>query len=557
MQKTAQVQNEKCLTVNGEEFKTLANAGMQWLKTNQQVVNSLNVFPVPDGDTGTNMLLTMQSALSESVNGNDTEQNIGKVCQAIARGALMGARGNSGVILSQLWRGFSRAIDNAPILDAKLLAAALAEARNTAYKGVVKPVEGTILTVAKDMAAAAETIAEETEDLCIFLEKLVTAAEESVERTPELLPILKQAKVVDSGGKGLLIILEGMLRYLQGKTISELESHVEVHPTLDLQSSHDSVEPGQDYEVVIDFAPNPELQLPDFYERLEEIGTSVQIGEGDGIYRMHIHVAADKRYAPIDYVMSVGRISKVYIENLMEMVEGFAAAEEDYKKYISEINPDEIAVVAVSPGPGISKIFASLGVAAIIEGGQTMNPSTEEIVAAFEDLPTNKIIILPNNKNIILAANTAKQLSVKQVEVIATKNVPQGFSAMLQYEPEGDITKVAEEMTAALTEVETGEITHASRSAEINNITVEKDSIIAIYNGDLIGSYETLSDAVMEFLEKSRASEKERITFYEGKSLEKEEAEQIMAKVKEQYSSHEIEIQYGGQPYYQYIISVE
>ncbi len=544
--------------INGQEFKTLVNSGYLWLKTNQQVVNALNVFPVPDGDTGTNMLLTMQSALNEISNNTDT--NIGKICQGLARGALMGSRGNSGVILSQLWRGFSRVMDNIELMDTKLAAQALAEARDTAYKGVVRPVEGTILTVAKDIATEAQAKALEENDLIAFLEAVIKAADESVERTPELLPILKQANVVDSGGKGLFFIFEGMLRKLQGKPLDTQEVTFKPLTKSAFDASNHEVEPGQDYEVVVDFEPHKELVLEEFYNHLETIGTSIQVGEGDGIYRMHIHVPTDKRYEAIDYIMNIGTISKVFIENLMTMVDVFQSAEEaedDYHKHLTTVDPDQIAIVAVSPGPGISRIFASLGAAAIIEGGQTMNPSTEEIVAAFENLPTNDIIILPNNKNIILAAESAKQVSVKNIAVIPSKTIPQGLSAMLRYNFDESFDHLAEEMKEALQDVDTGEITIANRSVNINGVKVKEGALISLLNGNLIGSYKSLSDAVVDFLKQANTEDKERITFFKGKDLASHESDKVIEQIKDIYPGHEIELHSGGQPHYLYIISVE
>ncbi len=290
------------IPVNGQGLKTLIEAGMIWLKTNQQVVNQLNVFPVPDGDTGTNMVLTMQAAFDEvSASGN---QNIGQLAHDIAHGALMGARGNSGVILSQIWRGFARALDDHPTMDVKLLAKALVEAKDTAYKGVVRPVEGTILTVIKDIAAQAEVSAQRTTIFTEVLTDIVEAGDASLERTPDLLPILKQAGVVDSGGKGLLCIFEGMWRFLNGEFLDKAVTEVMPLSAMDLEDALEAIEPGQDYEVVIDFTPEPTFNLENYYDELSRIGTSIQVGEGDGIYRMHIHVPLEKRYVPIDHTMT-------------------------------------------------------------------------------------------------------------------------------------------------------------------------------------------------------------------------------------------------------------
>ncbi len=371
----------------------------------------------------------------------------------------MGARGNSGVILSQLWRGFARATQDSAIIDADVFVRGLMEARDTAYKGVVKPVEGTILTVAKDTASAAEAALSETRDPIEVLARSVPAADASVNQTPELLPILKQAGVVDSGGKGLFFILEGMLRYIYGEPLDTPLATAQPLSSLNFEEAMQEVEEGQDYEVVVDFFPGGQFELQKFYNKLEELGTSIQVGEGDGMYRMHIHVPLDKRYEPIDYIMGIGTITKVAMENLTAQMEEIDAKTKDTKLELAIVGPHQIAVVVVSPGPGLSRIFASLGVAAIVEGGQTMNPSTQEILAAFENLPTDKIIVLPNNKNIILAANQAKEVTVKKVEVVPSKTVPQGLAAMLAHNPDGELDSVSEKMTKALSEVTTGEIT--------------------------------------------------------------------------------------------------
>lgn len=541
-------------TLDGQELKELLEAGLIWLKTNQQMVNALNVFPVPDGDTGTNMVLTMQAAYNEVVNSG--ERNIGKMTHAIAQGALMGARGNSGVILSQLWRGFARGLDNFETMDAKTLVAALIESKNTAYKGVVRPVEGTILTVAKDMAAAAESSLGNTTDLATLLDIVVDAGDVSVKHTPELLPLLKQAGVVDSGGKGLFFILEGMQRHIKGLSLETPLATVQPLASMNLENAMESVEPGQDYEVVVDFRPHEPLDLDRFYSELADIGTSIQVGEGDGMYRMHIHVPLEKRYEPIDYTMTLGTITKVAMENLIAQMEG-TDKQASSKLTLATVEPGQIAVVAVSPGAGLSRIFASLGVAAIVEGGQTMNPSTEEIIKAFENLPTNRIIVLPNNKNIILAAQTAASVTVKKVGIVPSVSVPQGLSAMLRLTPDGDLDDVVKEMTDALLDVETGEITIATRTVEINGVDVNKGQVIALLNGKLVYSAESLEEACLGMLAKSGTTERERITLFYGENITKSEVNRIADKIRSAYPSQEVEVHEGGQPHYQFIMSIE
>ena len=540
--------------VDGNGLRLLLEAGLTWLRTNQQLVNSLNVFPVPDGDTGTNMVLTMQAAYNEASLQNNG--NCGDMAHALAQGALMGARGNSGVILSQIWRGFARALDHYETMDAALFVKALHESRNTAYKGVVRPVEGTILTVIKDMAAQADASLEKTSKLSELLVDIVDAGAKSVANTPELLPVLKQAGVVDSGGKGLFFIFEGMLRLIQGQSLDVAVASVKPLAEMNLDKAMESIEPGQDFEVVIDFAPFSTLDLETYFTGLSEIGTSIQVGEGDGMYRMHIHVPHDNRYRPIDYTMSIGTIQKVMIENLMDQMQ------KDKKKHagklkFSAVQPGDVAVVAVSPGQGLSRIFASLGVAGIIEGGQTMNPSVGQILESFENLPTDKIIILPNNKNIIFAAEKAASVTVKNVKVIHSINTPQGFSAMLRLVPDGTMEDNVESMNEALQEVQTGEITTATRTVDIDGVQVNKGEVIVLLNDKLITSTSSIQEACNELLTKANASEYERITLFYGEDMHMNQVSQIADHIRSEYPDHEVEIHDGGQPHYQLIIAIE
>lgn len=544
------------LPMDGQAVKNLAIAGLTWLETNKETVNALNVFPVPDGDTGTNMVLTMQSAIQEIESSG--ERHTGKMLAAIAQGALMGARGNSGVILSQLWRGFARALSEDEALTAEGLVSAFAEARDTAYKGVVKPVEGTILTVSKDVAAATESALEETQSTVDILEVAVSAAEKSVEHTPELLPILKEAGVVDSGGMGFFMLLEGMLRWIYGQPLDTAPA-MTVQPLslLDLETSLDAMEAGQDFEIVVDFKPFGQLDLEKYYAALEEMGTSIQVGEGDGIYRMHIHVPTQKRYEPIDYTMTMGTVTNVAIENLMAQMAAIEGDAISHLPDLREVKPNQIAVIAVAPGPGIARVFASLGVAALIEGGQTMNPSTQQILAAFEDLPTNNIIILPNNKNIVMAAEAAAEVSVKSVHVIKSRTVPQGLAAMLRLLPDGEMDKVVKSMNAALSEVETGEITTATRDVQIDGVDVKTGQIIALHNGELILSRDDLQSVCMEFLEKIGTEKYELLTLFYGANIQKSQVDEIVAGIQTAYPDIEVEVHDGGQHHYQFIFSIE
>ncbi len=551
---TARVEKFRKQPINGQSLKRLVEAGLTWLRTNQQTVNALNVFPVPDGDTGTNMVLTMQSAWNEIRDLG--VYNLSDMAGAVSKGALMGARGNSGVILSQLWRGFARGVHGREILDGPTVVKAFAEARDTAYKGVVRPVEGTILTVAKEVALATEAALESTQDPIDLLRIAVKAANEAVQKTPDLLPVLKQAGVVDSGGKGLFFILEGMLRHVYGESLETPTMTVQPISSMQMQEALEVVEEGQDYEVVVDFLPSNDFDLQRFYGRLEQMGTSIQVGEGEGMYRMHIHVPLEKRYEPIDYIMGIGTITKVAMENLLAQMDDVQQNKSSRISF-AKVEPGQIAVIAVSPGAGLSRIFASLGVAALVEGGQTMNPSTQDILNSFENLPTDKVIILPNNKNIIMAANQARNVTVKQVAVVPSKTIPQGLSAMLSLHPDGELNSVAEKMTKALENVRTGEITTATRSVEIDGVKVETGQVIALLDGKLVASASSVEEGCLELLEKARAEEHELITLFYGHDMPHADANRIADIIRNKYSAQEVEVQEGGQPHYQFIISVE
>ncbi|MCX6071117.1 MAG: DAK2 domain-containing protein [Chloroflexi bacterium] len=547
---------ERYRSVDGRMVRQLTEAALTWLRTNQQIVNSLNVFPVPDGDTGTNMTLTMQSAIDAL--GDSSEPSAGKVAKALAHGALMGARGNSGVILSQLWRGLARSIDDESMMDAEAFAHALAEARDTAYKGVVHPVEGTILTVAKDSAQAAQEALDRGATSALdILERVVEEADASVQRTPDLLPVLRDAGVVDSGGKGLFFILEGMLRFIYGLPLDRALATVQPLSALKLQDAAQSVEPGQDWEVVIDFRPSSSLDIQSFYARLEEIGTSIQVGEGDGIYRMHIHVPTHAKAEPEKYVESLGTINRVMFENLMEQMAEQPGQPGSSVFKLAPVTPGQLAVVAVAPGSGIAEVFASLGVAAIVEGGQTMNPSMKDILSAVEALPTDRVIILPNNKNIVLAAEQASGLTSKSLAVVPTTSVPQGIAALLALDPDGEIGAVSQAMGQAVGEVKTVEMTVATRSVELDGVQANEGQVIGLLNGKLAVSGDDLEAALLQVLEKAGAPNAELISLYYGAGLTAIQANKIADRVRETWPRVEVEIVRGGQPHYQFIASLE
>ena len=347
------------------------------------------------------------------------------------------------------------------------------------------------------------------------------------------------------------------MRHIYGDSLDTPLASVQPLSALDFESAMQEVEEGQDFEVVVDFYPENELNLQSFYGMLEEMGTSIQVGEGDGMYRMHIHVPLENRYRPIDYIMGLGTITKVAMENLVAQMDDIDQKSKGDKLELANIDPGQIAVVTVSPGPGLSRIFASLGVAAIVEGGQTMNPSTQEILAAFENLPTDKIIILPNNKNIVMAANQAKDVTVKSVQVVPSRTIPQGLSAMLALNPDGKLETIADKMNKSLALVKTGEITIATRSVEIDGVNVEQGQVISLLDGKLVCSAKSVEEGCMCLLEKANAKDHELITLFYGEDLTATEANRISDKVREAYPGQEIEVQDGGQPHYQFIISVE
>ena len=530
----------------------LTKAGMTWLRTNQETVNALNVYPIPDGDTGTNMMLTMDAAWKEveSIGG----RSIGRALKALAHGAQMGARGNSGVILSQLWRGFARALDGVDEMDASAFVKGLAEARNTAYRGVGQPVEGTILTVSTEIAAAAEQALEDGAVSTLdILDRVVRAADAAVENTPNLLDVLAKAGVVDAGGKGLFFILEGMLRSATGLDLDVPLLTIDIDPHL-MDRVEGQIEEGQDWEVVVDFRPNADFELRSFTTGLAEMGTSIQIAEGDSLTRMHIHVPDQAEYQPIEYTKQMGTVTNVNIENLKDQL---AQIDTRADIELAEVSEGQVAVVAVASGPGLAKVLAEMGAAAIIEGGQTMNPSAEEILSAIEGLPTDQIIVLPNNKNVIMAAEQATELSNKQVQVVPTRSMPQGIAAMFYLDPDGSLKETADSMSIALSEIKTAELTRATRSTTINGIPCTEGQIIAILDDDLVAATENLPEAALTALERAEADTSELITLYWGADLTEREAQEISQMISGHYPKQEVELVYGGQPLYDLIFSIE
>jgi uncharacterized protein len=563
----------KWLHCNGHQLRKMAKAGLIWLEKNRAHVNALNVFPVPDGDTGTNMLLTMQSAYSRVEHSE--EIHVGKVTAQLAQGALMGARGNSGVILSQIWRGLASGLAQKEMFSAADLAQALQNASDTAYKGVMRPVEGTILTVIREGAAEANDAAAKSEDLRFMLERILERCQQALEKTPDLLPILKQAGVVDSGGQGLVYIFEGMLRYAHGQldlngSVTEPSSAPPSPlagsvPDVSLPAQARVVPEGGSLEFPYDvqfILLGSNLNVAEVRDTIDAMGDSTVVVGDENAIKVHIHVKDPGQ--PISYGISLGQITDVVVENMQEQMEdivnqGSPATADMPPAAIPQpvVAPGQIGVVAVASGPGLATVFQSLGASYVVNGGQSNNPSTEEILKAIEDLPTDKVIILPNNKNIFLAAEAARDLSRKDVAVVPSRTIPQGISALMAVNPAGDVQANAEMMEKMLSTVRTGEITRATRSVELDGVAVKEGALIGLVDGRLCSSGPDEDPVLDGMLERLAIDECEIITVYFGLDVRADEAERLAMKLESRYPDVEVEIVNGGQPHYFYILGVE
>ena len=538
-----------CLSIDGQDFKELCKAALGWLQRHQAAINALNVYPVPDGDTGTNMVLTMQSAWAEVE--QSPERSVGRVAHMVSHGALMGARGNSGVILSQVWRGFARALDEKEICRAPDLAAACQEAAATAYKGVIKPVEGTILTVARIVADTVTKMAQETQDLGRILEHMVFAAHEAVVLTPSLLPVLEEAGVVDAGGQGLFVILEGMLRYLRGEAIGDDVELAEARDLIIFQL--DPGEAGYGYDVQFLVVGN-ELDVDAIRQRIAEAGECpLVVGDGTTV-KVHVHVTDPG--IPISYGASLGSLRDVLIEDMQAQFQDFIAGQELPSSPAVAL-PTGIGVVTVVMGEGLAKVFQSLGVSAVVHGGQTMNPSTKDILEAVESVPAEEIILLPNNGNIILAAEQACSICSKRARVIPTRSIPQGVTALLALNLQASLEENVAVMIDALDEVESGVITTATRSATIDAVEVTEGQIIGLHNGELKVANHTVDGVTRELIRRMDPSQREIITLYHGALVTETDANALAGMLQEDWPYVEIEVIDGGQPHYHYIVSVE
>ncbi len=544
---------------DGRTLKRLVEAGLAWLEQNYEAVNALNVFPVPDGDTGTNMMLTMRSACSEIADLDD--KHAGRIAHKVYNGALMGARGNSGVILSQLWRGFAAAIEGQATFDTNDVVRGLQEAVRIAYQAVQEPVEGTMLTVAREAAEEAAEAAKDTSDLVELLERVVARSQLSVQRTPELLAVLAEAGVVDAGGMGLALILEGMLCLMRGEALEVAQPAGSAAELRSMLAPEDELGYGYDVQFLI---KGQNLNVNQIRADIENMGESTLVVGDENLVKVHVHV--HNPAIPIGYAVELGVLQDVVVENMQEQYQEFIG--ERGGPRMPESQPEEIrppmieegtvATVTVAPGSGLMRIFYSLGAGKVIAGGQTMNPSTKEIAEAIKDLPTDKVIVLPNNKNIFMAAEQAAQsVNGKDVRVVPTRTIPQGIAAMLALDPYGDLDEVVEAMGEACTMVETGEITTSTRNARIEGIKVRQGQVIGLHNDRLAVAGDDINSVVVKLLEEMRAGDRELITLYYGADVDRHEAQALVEQLAQLYPDHEIELREGGQPHYFYIMSAE
>ena len=549
-------------TLDGKTFAEMILAGAQNLSQNASAVDALNVFPVPDGDTGTNMNLSMTSGARE-VEQMDTD-DIGKVGSALSKGLLMGARGNSGVILSQLFRGFSKSIETKKEINALEFAAALQAGVDMAYKAVMKPVEGTILTVAKDAAKKAMILAEKETDITALMTAVTEEAEASLNRTPELLPVLKEVGVVDSGGKGLLCVYEGFLASLKGETVPQkavlpsLDDMVsaEHHKSAQSMMNTEDIEFGFCTEVMVRLDQTKrEFDEGTFRQDLSQFGDSLLVIADESLAKVHIH--AEEPGNVLNYAQHYGELIKIKIENMREQHTSIISQES--KPADNETPPAKqpYGIVTVAMGEGISDLFKSIGASVVIEGGQTMNPSTEDIVDAVKSVNAETVFILPNNSNIIMAANQAASVMDEQVFVIPAKTVPQGMSALLAFNPDQEAEANEANMLSAIQQVKSGQVTYSVRDTHIDGKDIKKGDFMGILNGTIIGTSENQLSAAKMLLSEMIREDDEIVTILYGEDASQEEAEQLEAFLSEKYEEIEVEIHNGKQPLYSYIVSAE
>lgn len=548
--------------IDASMFKKVLKGAYANLENNKQMVNNLNVFPVPDGDTGTNMTLTIMSAAKEV--SALSEQDMLSVSKAISSGSLRGARGNSGVILSQLLRGFTKEIREHKEIDVEILAAACERATATAYKAVMKPKEGTILTVAKGAAEKARELAETTDDLEVFIEAVIEEAKNVLAKTPDMLPVLKEAGVVDSGGQGLLEVMNGAYDAFLGKEID--------YSAIEASSGTTMVKPGAQAQADIKFGYCTEFIImtekeftekdeTEFKAYLESIGDSIVCVADDDIVKIHVHTN-DPGLA-IQKALTYGQLSRMKIDNMREehqekLIKEAEKLAAEQKAAAPKEPRKSVGFIAVSIGSGMNEIFKELGVDYIIEGGQTMNPSTEDMLTAIDHVNADHIFILPNNKNIILAANQAQSLTKdKDILVIPTRTVPQGITAVINYMPDADVDTNEEAMLEGIKAVKTGQVTYAVRDTHIDDKEIHEGDIMGIGDDGILSVGPSVEGSVKEMLEIMADEDTELISLYYGEDVQEEDAERLAEEIADLYPDADVDMHSGGQPIYYYVLSVE
>lgn len=543
--------------MDGAMLKKSLKGAARLLETNMEEVNSLNVFPVPDGDTGTNMSLTMNSAVKKGLSAEDDDTYL--IALATSQGSLMGARGNSGVILSQLFRGFASGLKGKTTIDVPTLAEGLKQAADTAYKAVMKPTEGTILTVARECGEYAISISKKEKDILSFFEKVIEHGNKSLSRTPEMLPVLKQAGVVDAGGKGYMYVLTGMYYALSG--VEDFTDVVEEIKVSEVKETHrDPIDTDEIlYGYCTEFMINTEYtNIDKLREELSVDADSLLVVGGDGIIKVHIHT--NNPGLVIQKGLGLGELSDIKIDNMRYQHEEVLLKDElakikeqDVKKEISK----EYSFVSISIGEGIDEVFKGLNVDKIVSGGQTMNPSTEDILKAIESTEGANVFILPNNKNIILAAEQTRELSDRNIVVIPTRSIPEGIGALLAFDEGLSVEENAENMIEYIKNVYTGQITYAVRDTEVNNTKISKDDIIGLSDGDIVTSGKEINQVATDLIEKMMNDDISIISIFYGDNMEKDKVDKLSTLLEEKYEDIDIEVIFGGQPLYYYIFSLE
>lgn len=538
--------------IEGFELLKALKGAAQFLENNKEKINALNVFPVPDGDTGTNMSLTMKSALKKSLSVES--DNIGDIILAASQGSLMGARGNSGVILSQLFRGFAMGLKDKERADIKSLMLAFREGANTAYKAVMKPTEGTILTVAREMGEYAEKIGPKEKDILVFLEKVIDHGNKALAKTQEMLPVLKEAGVVDAGGKGLMTILTGGYNTLIGVEIEldqELEDQEAKYQDL-VEHKHLDTEDIK-FSYCTEFMVNgdvSDLDVERFRSFLALQGDSLMVVKGDDLVKVHIHTNNPGK--ALEKALELGYLNDIKIDNMKLQYENRKAEAE-----VVEKPSKKYSFVAVSTGEGIADIFKGMNVDEIVEGGQTMNPSTEDIVRAIEKTQGENVFVLPNNSNIILAAEQSRELSDRNVIVIPTKTIPQGISALFNFDEAASVEDNEQALKDSIAEVKTGLLTYAVRDSEIGGKKIEEGDLIGLLEGEIVVNGKDQNQVLKELMDSMVDEESSLITVLYGAEVEEDSVDDLEDELVELYEDLDVEVLYGGQPIYYYIISVE